>query len=123
MGGGDGEGGGGDGEGGGGDGGNMKRAARQSVQSVPLKHRATAPNWAVSEPKPPSWHKPLFAYGHVLVHHIGGGKGGGEGGGGEGGGGEGGGEGGGGEGGGVEGGGGEGGGEGGGGEGGGEGGE
>ena len=97
MGGGGSEGGGGDGEGGGGDGGNMKRAPRQSVQSVPLTHRATAPNWVVSEPEPPSWHKPLFAYRHVLSHHIGGGKGGGEGGGGEGGGGEGGGEGGGGE--------------------------
>ena len=53
----------------------MKRAAPQSAQSVPLSQRATAPNWA-SEPGPPSWHKPLFAYAHVLVHHIGGGEGG-----------------------------------------------
>ena len=85
MGGGDGEGGGGDGEGGGGDGGNMKRAP-QSAQSVPLSHKAIEPYWAVCEPGPPSWHALLFAKAHVLVHHIGGGEGGGEGGGGEGGG-------------------------------------
>ena len=121
MGGGGSEGGGGDGEGGGGDGGNLKRAP-QSAQSVPNSHWATVPS-SKSEPGPPSWQGPLFADAHVLVHHIGGGKGGGEGGGGEGGGGEGGGEGGGGEGGGGEGCGGEGGGDGGGGEGGGEGGE
>ncbi len=122
MGGGGSEGGGGDGEGGGGDGGNLKRAP-QSVQSVPNSHWAAVPDKSKSEPGPPSWHALLFANAHVLLHNIGGGKGGGEGGGGEGGGGEGGGEGGGGDGGGVEGGGGEGGGEGGGGEGGGEGGE
>ena len=86
MGGGEGEGGGGDGEGGGGDGGNTKRAP-QSAQSVPLSHRAGAPNWVVCEPGPPSWHSLLFARPHVLVHHIGGGEGGGEGGGARGGGG------------------------------------
>ena len=85
MGGGDGEGGGGDGEGGGGDGGNTKRAP-QSAQSVPLSHWTGVPNKSKSEPGPPSWHALLFARPHVLVHHIGGGEGGGEGGGGEGGG-------------------------------------
>ena len=127
MGGGGSEGGGGDGEGGGDDGGYIKRGP-QSMQSVPKTHRGRVPYLLKSEPSPSSWQSPSLARlpsgpVHVLLHNIGGGKGGGEGGGGDGGGGEGGGEGGGGEGGGVEGGGGEGGGEGGGGEGGGEGGE
>ena len=79
IGGGDGEGGGGDGEGGGGDGGNMKRAP-QSAQSVPQAHKAPDPYKSVNEPGPPSWQALLFANdGHVLVHHIGGGEGGGSG--------------------------------------------
>ena len=64
-------------------GGCIKRVP-QSEQSVPGAHCAIAPLDSVSEPLPPSWHTPLFAWTQVSKHHIGGG---GEGGGGHGGGG------------------------------------
>ena len=84
-----GEGGGGKGVGEGGGGGGRKKRRPQSVQSVPKSHCTGAPNKAVSDPGPPSWHAALLACVHESSHAIGGG---GEGGGGEGGGGVGGGE-------------------------------